>query len=111
VGQDERNENPFYHQGVPVPLVVVAVLPGKPEHREELGELLAQAAAASRGDAGCVSYAFHRDLEDPDRYVSVEVWEDQASLDAHFVAPHLAQLFGALGDKLAGPPDITTYAV
>jgi len=92
-----------------VPVVVVATLPGKPEHREELGALLAKAAAASRGDAGCVSYAFHRDLEDADRYVSVEVWEDQASLDAHFQAPHLAELFGAMGDKLAGPPDIKTW--
>jgi quinol monooxygenase YgiN len=94
-----------------VPLVVVASLPGKPEKREELGEVLAKAAATSRGDAGCVSYAFHRDLEDPDRYVSVEVWEDQASLDAHFQAPHLAELFTVLGDLLAGAPDITTYAV
>ncbi len=92
-----------------MPLVVIASLPGKPDKREELGELLAKAAADSRGDAGCVSYAFHRDLEDPDRYVSVEVWEDQASLDAHFQAPHIAELFGAMGEMLAGPPAITTY--
>ena len=94
-----------------MPVVVVAVLPGKPEKREELGDLLAKAAATSRNDAGCVSYAFHRDLEDPDRYVSVEVWEDQASLDAHFQAPHLAELFGVMGDMLAGAPDIKTYTV
>jgi quinol monooxygenase YgiN len=92
-----------------VPLVVIASLPGKPEKREQLGEVLAQAAATSRGDAGCVSYAFHRDLEDPDRYVSVEVWQDQASLDAHFQAPHLAELFGVMGELLAGPPTIATY--
>ena len=94
-----------------MPVLVIATLPGKPDSREELGALLAQAAETSRGDAGCVSYAFHRDLEDPDRYVSVEVWEDQAALDAHFQAPHLAELFGALGEKLAGAPDIKTYAV
>ena len=94
-----------------MPLLVVAVLTGQPEHREEIGAALAKAAAASRGDAGCVSYSFSRDLEDADRYVSVEVWEDQASLDAHFTAPHLAELFGVIGDKLAGPPDIKTYPV
>ena len=92
-------------------LIVVAALQGKPEKREALAAALAQAAAASRGDAGCLSYAFHVDLEDPDRFVSVETWEDQASLDAHFQAPHLAELFGVLGDALAGPPDIKTYAV
>lgn len=94
-----------------MPLVVIASLPGKPDKRDELGDLLAKAAATSRGDAGCLAYSFTRDLEDPDRYVSVEVWEDQASLDAHFAAPHLAELFGALGEVLAGPADIKTYPV
>ena len=94
-----------------MPLVVIASLPGKPDKREELGELLAKEAATSRGDAGCLAYSFTRDLEDPDRYVSVEVWEDQPSLDAHFTAPHLAELFGAMGDLLAGAPDIKTYPV
>lgn len=54
-------------------LVVIATLPGRPDKREEIAAALSRAAAASRGDAGCSSYAFHRDLEDPDRYVSVEV--------------------------------------
>jgi quinol monooxygenase YgiN len=90
-------------------LVVIATLPGKPDKREELAAALAKAAAASRGDAGCLSYAFHVDLEDPDRYVSVEVWQDQASLDAHFQAPHLAELFAVAGDLLDGTPVIETY--
>ena len=90
-------------------LVVIATLPGKPDKREEIAAALAKAAAASRGDAGCVSYAFHRDLENPDSYVSVEVWEDQASLDAHFQAPHLAELLAVAGDLLAGEVTIETY--
>jgi quinol monooxygenase YgiN len=90
-------------------LVVIATLPGKPEKREEIAEVLSKAAAASRGDAGCLSYAFHRDLENPDTYVSVEVWEDQASLDAHFTTPHLAELFTVAPDLLAGEVTITTY--
>lgn len=92
-------------------LIVIATLQGQPEKRELISTALAKAAAASRGDAGCLSYAFHVDLEDPDRFVSVETWEDQASLDAHFQAPHLAELFGVLGDALAGPPDIKTWTV
>jgi quinol monooxygenase YgiN len=92
-------------------LIVIATLPGKPDKREEIAATLSKAAAASRGDAGCVSYAFHVDLEDPDRYVSVEVWKDQASLDAHFATPHLAELFAAAADLFAGPPVIETYPV
>jgi quinol monooxygenase YgiN len=90
-------------------LIVLATLPGKPEKRAELTAALTKAAAASRGDAGCLSYAFHVDLEDPDRFVSVETWADQASLDAHFQTPHLAELLAAAPDLLAGPPVIETY--
>ena len=90
-------------------LVVIATLPGKSDKREEIATALSKAAAASRGDAGCLSYAFHRDLENPDRYVSVEVWEDQASLDAHFTTPHIGELFAVAGDLLDGEVAITTY--
>lgn len=90
-------------------IVVIATLTGKPDKRDEIAAALSKAAAASRGDAGCVSYAFHRDLEDDDRYVSVEVWQDQASLDAHFQAPHLAELFAVMGDLVVGAPAIETY--
>ena len=90
-------------------LVVIAVLNGKPERRADIAAALAKAAAASRNDAGCLSYSFAQDVEDPDRFLSVETWEDKASLDAHFTQPHLAELFGVIGDALAGPADIKTY--
>ena len=90
-------------------LVVIAVLNGKPERRADIAAALAKAAAASRNDAGCLSYSFTQDVEDPDRFLSVETWEDKASLDAHFTQPHLAELFGVIGDALAGPADIKTY--
>jgi quinol monooxygenase YgiN len=90
-------------------LIVIATLPGKPDKRAEIAAMLTKAAAASRGDAGCISYAFHVDLEDADRYVSVEVWQDQAALDAHFAAPHLAELMAAAADLFAGPPVIETH--
>lgn len=90
-------------------LVVIATLTGKSDKREEIAAALSKAAAASRGDAGCISYAFHTDLENPDTYVSVEVWEDQASLDAHFTTPHLAELFTVAGELLEGAADIKVY--
>jgi quinol monooxygenase YgiN len=90
-------------------LVVIATLQGKPEHRELLSAALAKAAAASRGDAGCLSYSFTADLEDPNRFISVETWADQASLDAHFTTPHIGELFAVAGDALEGAPDIKTY--
>ena len=90
-------------------LVVIATLTGQPERRADIVAALAKAAAASRGDAGCLSYVFTQDVEDPDRFISVETWEDKASLDAHFTQPHIGELFGVIGDALAGPADIKTY--
>lgn len=90
-------------------LVVIATLTGKPDRRDEIEAALTTAAAASRTEEGCLSYSFCRDLEDADRYVSVEIWADQAALDAHFTTPHLAELLGKAPDLLAGAPDVKTY--
>lgn len=90
-------------------LVVVATLPGKPSKRDEIEAALIKAAVASRSEAGCTGYAFHRDLENPDRYVSVELWQDQAALDAHFGTPHVAELLGQAAELLDGDPVIVTY--
>lgn len=90
-------------------LVVIAHLNGKPEKREALSAALAKAAAASRGDAGCLSYSFTVDVENPNHFISVETWADQASLDAHFTTPHLAELFTIAGEALDGAPEIVTY--
>ncbi len=92
-------------------LVVIASLPGKSDKREECKAALAKAAQASRNDAGCIAYSFTVDLENPDRYVSVELWEDQASLDAHFGAPHLAELMTLAPELLDGAPEINTYVI
>ncbi|MCU1673312.1 MAG: antibiotic biosynthesis monooxygenase [Frankiales bacterium] len=92
-------------------LVVLATLPGRPDKRAEIAAALTKAAAASRDEEGCLSYAFARDLEDEDRYLSVETWRDQAALDAHFGTPHLVELLGRADELLAGPPVIETYPV
>lgn len=90
-------------------LVVVATLRGKPDKREVIVAALSNAAATFRKEPGCLSYAFHHDLENPDSYVSVETWQDQASLDAHFQTEDMATLNAAAGDLLSGPPVIETY--
>ncbi len=90
-------------------LVVIATLSGKSDKREELSQILAEAAAGTRTEAGCSMYSMTRDLENPDRYLSVEVWDDQAALDAHFVGPNIAKLFAAAGELFDGNADIKVY--
>ncbi|MCU1692719.1 MAG: antibiotic biosynthesis monooxygenase [Frankiales bacterium] len=92
-------------------LLVVATLPAKPETREELAALLADLAKTSRDDAGCLSYGFYVDVEDPTVFVSVETWDAQASLDAHMQQPHVIEGLGKLGDLLGGAPSIMVHDV
>ena len=92
-------------------LVVIATVTGKPDEREGIAAALGACAAASRTDPGCTSYAFWTDVENPDSYASIETWDSQEQLDEHMKTPHVAALFAALADKLAGAPVITTYDV
>ncbi|MCW2605863.1 MAG: antibiotic biosynthesis monooxygenase [Frankiales bacterium] len=92
-------------------LLVVATLPAKPDTREELAALLVDLAKTSRGDAGCLSYAFYADLEDPDVFISVETWDEQASLDAHMQQPHVTSGLGKLPGLLGGAPSIMVHDV
>ena len=92
-------------------LLVVATVPGKPDKRQELSEVLASLAASSRSEAGCSSYAFYGDVEDPDSFVSIETWDQQSSLDAHMQQPHTQVALGRLGDLLTGAPTITVHDI
>ena len=51
---------------------------------------------------GNLAYAFSADLEEEGLIYIFEKWEDQAALDLHFKAPHMAAFrakFGAFGVK------------
>ena len=45
--------------------------------------------AATRQEDGCLIYSYAVDVEDPGLIRVFEHWRDQASLDAHFKAPHM----------------------
>lgn len=69
----------------------IRVSPGGVEKlRGAIGALL----AATRQEAGCVSYVLSADLEEPDLIRVSEVWESKEAMKAHAVAPHAAS-FGA----------------
>jgi quinol monooxygenase YgiN len=62
----------------------------RPEDREEIATILRELAAASRTEAGCISYVPHRVESDPDSIVIYEQYRDMAALDAHRASPHFA---------------------
>ena len=64
---------------------------------EGLVEAARTMAAATREEAGCVSYAFYQDIDAPTRFRIFEEWESEAALAAHFKAPHMAAFNQAVG--------------
>nr|WP_070960767.1 putative quinol monooxygenase [Hyphomonas sp. Mor2] len=59
---------------------------------------------ASREEAGCIEYAYSRDLLDPNLLRIIERWTDKAALVSHFAEPHMAVFRQALGK--VGPQNL-----
>ena len=59
---------------------------------------------ASREEAGCIEYAYSRDLFDPNLLRIIERWQDKAALVSHFAEPHMAVFRAALAE--VGPQDL-----
>jgi len=64
---------------------------------ERLKDAFAANIAATRAEDGCDAYAYAVDVADPDLLHVAEQWRDQAALDVHMGAPHMAALMAALG--------------
>lgn len=58
----------------------------------------------SRAEPGCISHDVLTDLDQPDRLVFVERWDDRAALDAHFAVPASIAFARAIGELAAERP-------
>ncbi|HEY0482291.1 MAG TPA: putative quinol monooxygenase [Kofleriaceae bacterium] len=73
-------------------LTVVARIRAAKGKGDTLAALLAeQAAVVRQAEPGCLVYRPHRSAKDPDVFLFYETYADEAALDAHRKAPHLAQ--------------------
>jgi len=61
------------------------------EDRETAIAALQKMMAETAKEDGCVSYTFSADLSDPTLFHLFEEWESDEHLQAHFVAPHMAE--------------------
>lgn len=55
--------------------------------------------AASRAEDGCETYSYGFDAKDDGLVRVFEIWRDQAAIEAHFKAPHMAP-WRAVGAEL-----------
>ena len=78
-------------------LVVAGYIQMDPEKVEGAKEAAEAVMAATRQEAGCISYTFSADLSEPGHFHIFEECDSQAALDEHFKAPHMATFQKAMG--------------
>jgi quinol monooxygenase YgiN len=86
-----------------MPVVVVATLTVKPESVDTVRDILSASVEEVHEEPGCQLYSLHQSGE---TFVLVEQWADQNALKTHSTAPAVGKMFAAIGEHLAGAPDI-----
>jgi quinol monooxygenase YgiN len=64
--------------------------------RDKFRAAAAAMIPATRAEAGCIFYSYAEDALEPGLVHIVERWRDQAALDAHLKAPHMASFSAAI---------------
>lgn len=76
------------------------------EFEAVFGELVAQVRA---NEKGCRLYQLVRTRKDPTVYKVLELYDDQAALDAHMQTEHFKSVAGKFRGMLAGSPEADMF--
>ncbi|MBK5231648.1 MAG: antibiotic biosynthesis monooxygenase [Thermoleophilia bacterium] len=87
-------------------VVVLAIFTAKEGKVEEVIERFSPVIEQTHGEAGCLAYALHRDVNDPNTLALVERWKSQEDLNAHFGMPYMAEVGNIASELLVEPPRI-----
>ena len=92
-------------------LIIAGSITTSPGHREAFLAAAGPMVAATHTEPGCREYVFSPDPDDDDRILLFELWDDQASLDAHFVSEHMAAFQQSLADISVVGRDVQKYTI
>ena len=67
--------------------------------------------AASRAEAGCISYSLFEDVKDESILTFIEEWESPEAITIHNNSPHFTAIVPLLGPLTEKPADVNLYAV
>ena len=84
-------------------LFIIATMTAKPGQADALRELLLPATDAFRQEDGCLAYTLLEDRKTPGRFMTYEIWRDEAALKAHMTSPTMTAAAPKMKDMLAEP--------
>ncbi|WP_067177133.1 putative quinol monooxygenase [Microtetraspora niveoalba] len=82
-----------------------------PEHADRWPEITGDFTRATREEPGCLWFDWSRSLEDPNEYVLVEAFRDDAAGAAHVQSEHFREAQRTLPPHLAETPRIVNTTV
>ncbi|NRF72496.1 antibiotic biosynthesis monooxygenase [Aquincola sp. S2] len=65
--------------------------------------------ARSRNEQGCISHAVHIDVDNSNRLVFVEEWDNELALQQHFKVPESRAFVKELAGLVTEPPRMVVY--
>ena len=92
-------------------LIAIGSARALPGRRDDLIAAATEIVAGTRGDDGCESYGFYADINDEGTIVSLEIWRDQAALDAHMTHSHTQTFLTAAAGLVDGIPVVAIHHV
>jgi quinol monooxygenase YgiN len=92
-------------------LVIAGTVRAPPENLAALKPHQLAMLAASRAEDGCLTYSYGLDVAEPGLIRVFEIWRDQAALDAHFQAPHMAVWRAACAELGVSDRRLSLYEV
>lgn len=90
-------------------LIVIATAVVEERNRQRMEEVGRAMIEASRGEEGCLGYAYAWDFLQPNVMNAIELWRDEAALRSHFRTPHMAAFLKPLGEMGNPSPRITVH--
>jgi quinol monooxygenase YgiN len=84
-------------------LIVIAELVSKPDRADDLRNIMVPFVEGARKEPGCEHYILCEDRKTPGRFLTYEVWTDEAAIAAHMQTPAIKEAGPKLADILAKP--------
>lgn len=86
---------------MPTPVTLIATINSLPGHAEAVAAGLQALVVASNAEAGCQRYELHGNPANPQQFVMLEQWRDDAALELHRNAPHFQHFTRTFAARLA----------
>ena len=86
---------------------IVCELRCETANRDRVRELALQFVEPARAEIGCLYYQLHQKRDDPNTFLIIDGWVNQAAVDAHAGNAHVADVMRELAPLLTFGPSLT----